>query len=94
MIQPEDTEILRTKLGTRYTKAVLEILKSNGITNSKGLPFSVGFISHVLNGLYENQAIESAIYEVVALKQKTAKKLLKRKKQIIKKPEADTSGKS
>lgn len=92
MISETETEILKKTLGTRYSKAVLEILKNKGVTKENGAPFSVGFVSHVLNGRYENQFIESAIYELVALKQKSTKELLKRKKQIIKKPEADTSG--
>jgi hypothetical protein len=92
MIAESEAQILKKTLGTRYSKAVLEILKEKAVTKENGSEFSIGFISHVLNGRYENLIIESAIYELVSRKQKSTKELLKRKKQAIKKPEAGTSG--
>lgn len=94
MIAQSEAEILKKTLGTRYSKSVLEILKDKEVTKENGKAFSVGFISHVLNGRYENLLIESAIYELVQRKQKSTKELLKRKKIAIKKPEAGTSGNS
>lgn len=92
MITELEAQILKKTLGKRYSRAVLDILKLNSSTKENGEEFSIGFISHILNGRYENLIIESAIYELVATRQKTTKKLLKRKKQVIKKPEARTPG--
>jgi hypothetical protein len=93
MITNIERENLKPILGTRYSKAILEILSQYGVTKENGNEYSIGFISHVLNGRYENQAIEMAIYELYDRKQKISIELLKkRKKAATKKPEARTPG--
>ena len=93
MITQIERENLKKTLGTRYSKAVLDILSEYGATKENGNPYSIGFISHVFNGRYENQAIEMAIYELYDRKQKSSLELLKkRKKAATKKPEARTPG--
>lgn len=63
MIKKTERKRLKKLLGWNYTSAVLAILKNNNITNKKGNPFSASYITQVLNGKENNDAVEDAIFE-------------------------------
>ncbi|RZJ71105.1 hypothetical protein [Flavobacterium sp.] len=89
MITKADEKKLRAVIGTRFSAEILKILAEKGITNKSGVAYSDRYVSHVLNGRYENQEIEKAFWELRNSKLE-ASRLIKSLKN--KKPEAVTSG--
>lgn len=79
---------LRAIIGNVFTKNIQKILEEN---NQR--VYSDRYISHVLNGRYENLEIEKAFY-ILSENISEEKKLLKKSKRKLEKnkPEADTSG--
>ncbi|MDA0175884.1 hypothetical protein OOZ35_14120 [Mesoflavibacter profundi] len=69
---------LKRHLKNRYTTDVLKLLSDKQMFNKNGQPYSRGFISHVFNGLNENEDVENAIIEVYEKRKlKVSKKKLK-----------------
>jgi len=64
MIKNAQRKKFKKVLKGRFSKDVLTSLKVKNIVNEEGKPFSVSFISHVFNGRYDNEDIETAILEV------------------------------
>jgi hypothetical protein len=94
MITKENKLALKKMLGNKYTPKVLEILNENKIFSKKGVPFSSGYIRHVLNGKNENFQIEEVLFEVFKSRNDFHTELDKKRKAILenKKPEAGTPG--
>ncbi len=89
MITKADEKKIRAVIGTRFSAEILKILEEKGIKNPQGEPYSDRYVSHILNGRYENQEIEKAFWEL-----RTKKLALKAEIKTLrnKKPEAVTSG--
>jgi hypothetical protein len=64
MINKNERTKLQRILKNSFIADVQYILDKKNIRSKKGVSFSKGFISHVFNGKYSNDAIELAIYEV------------------------------
>lgn len=64
MISSEHRLVLKKYLKWNYTKEVQKKLQEKGIVNKRGRNYSSKMISHILNGKYQNEYIENAIFEV------------------------------
>lgn len=67
MITKTEKKKIKEILGWRYARLVQEFLTKNEYYNSKGAPYPTAMIVNVMNG-NQNERIEDAIYELVALK--------------------------
>ncbi len=94
MITNSDRQVLRPLIGHRYTVKIKEILKEFQVKTTSGEEYSPQFITHVFNGRFENQGIETAFFELADRNKTIIQKNEKLRKKILKtkKPEATTPG--
>jgi len=78
MITKQEAEKMKLIIGSRFTKKIQQILINKGLE-----PYSKGFISNVLNGRYENPAIEKAFLELVEQTKADAEMIIKRKNALM-----------
>lgn len=70
MISPLEYKVLKGMLQGNYTKAVLLLLKKQGVVQKNGKPYSARYIRAVLQGKREHALIESTLRRLAVLREK------------------------
>lgn len=79
MISPREADTIKQVLGPGYAKKILQFLIDNNRTRDSGEDFSRQDVYNVMLGARENEEMESAIIDLVAItKAKKDEELAKR----------------
>ncbi len=83
MISKEQREKIKKMVGREYAFQVAEILKEYGVKSRNGTAYSLSMIRNVYNGINENMAIESAIFELYMRKKKVKNEIEHARNKIL-----------
>lgn len=72
MISEIQKKKLKQFLKGDYSSAVIEILNRKGIKTKFGKPFRRDVVRQVLNGQYQSQPVEEAIFELYEIRKNEA----------------------
>lgn len=63
MITPEEKEAIKTNIGKGYLKKIQKFLTKQNFLDTQNKQYATGSISHVVNGIRENEHMESLIFK-------------------------------
>ncbi len=70
MITRLEYQALKRIIKGNYTKAVLLLLKKQGVTQKNGKPYSAGYIREVFQGKRTHTAIENTLWKLAKMRKK------------------------